>query len=266
MNILETIVEHKRGEVSASKARVTTSALSSMEFFARKTISLTGEVRKPLPFAVIAEVKRASPAAGMIRNNADPGLLAREYESHGAAAISVLTDERFFSGRLDDLQRTRQAVALPILRKDFIIDEYQIVEAKAYGADAILLIASVLAKTQLSDLFAAAGELHLECLVEVYGENELELLNLDLMKLVGVNNRDLRTFDVDVNRSITVARLLPGDVTVVSESGIHSALDLRRLRDAGIRAALIGEHLMAAPNPGHALKALLDALDDESKS
>jgi len=266
MNILETIVAHKREEVAASKGRVKTSALSSMEFFSRKTISLVEGLRKPRPFAVIAEVKRASPTAGMIRKDADSSLLAREYESNGAAAISVLTDERFFSGVLDDLRRARQAAALPILRKDFIFDEYQLFEAKAYGADAILLIAAVLDKTRLSDLFAAARELQLECLVELYGEKELDLLDLDRMKLVGVNNRDLRTFDVDVTRSITVARLLPRDVTVVSESGIHGAGDLRKLRSAGIKAALIGEHLMGASNPGHALRALLDDLDDKAKS
>jgi len=264
MNILETIVEHKREEITTRKSKVKSSALSDMEFYVRQPLSMTKALRQERRFSIIAEIKRSSPTAGSIKQNISPQSLAQEYESNGAAGISVLTDERFFSGTLDDLKCVRQAVSLPLLRKDFIIDEYQLFEAKAYGADAILLIAAILEKSQLMEYHSAAGELGLECLVELYEQKEIDKLNFDRMKLIGINNRDLRTFTIDLNRTFEIAQHVPKDMTLVSESGIQSSNDLMRLKSAGVHAALIGEYLMKAVQPGKALKELLQDLNNET--
>jgi indole-3-glycerol phosphate synthase len=256
-NILETIVAHKREEVESRRRRIRLSSLGEMEHFHRQRRSLRGSLESTQPFAVIAELKRSSPAAGALRTNLDCPAIARDYESNGAAGVSVLTDERFFSGSLEDLKSVRDEVRLPVLRKDFIIHEYQIAEARAYGADAVLLIAAILERSQLLELSAAAAESGLESLVELYDESEIDILDLDLMKLIGINNRDLRTFSVDVCRSIAMAEKLPDDATLVSESGIRTPDDLRRLKDAGIRAALIGEYFMLSEKPGRTLQQLL---------
>ena len=231
-----------------------------MEYFGRPTVSLRNALQAP-PFGIIAEMKRASPSAGAIRDRMDPTHVAQQFASHGAAAISVLTDERFFSGTLQDLRGVRKNVHLPLLRKEFIIDEYQVFEAKAYGADAVLLIASILEASRLNDLFFAARELQLECLVELYEGSEIDKLNLDQMNMVGINNRDLRTFTVDINRTFTISHDLPKNITIVSESGITSSDDLKRLRAHGISAALIGEHFMKSEHPGKALRQLLDGIE-----
>jgi indole-3-glycerol phosphate synthase len=259
MNFLQTIVEHKHEEVSKRKSATKRSTFEAMEHFGRQTLSLRDALLQP-PFGIIAEIKRSSPSAGTLRNSIEPTNVAEQYASHGAAAISVLTDERFFSGTLQDLQRVREIVHLPLLRKEFIIDEYQIFEARAYGADAVLLIASILESSQLNDLFLAAQELQLECLVELYEASEIDKLNLDHMNLVGINNRDLRTFSVDINRTFTISHDLPKNVTIVSESGITSSEDLKRLENHGITAALIGEHFMKSAHPGRALGQLLDGM------
>lgn len=257
MNILDQIVAHKKEELSARRRRRSISGFRDMEYFDRGTISLMESVKDHYPMAVIAELKRSSPSAGVLREHLDPPLLAGEYERSGAAAISVITDERFFGGSLDDLPVVRKAVNVPVMRKDFIIDEYQIFEAKAHGADAVLLIAAILDKSQLTELFMAAGELRMESLVELYEKGEIDKLDFDRMKLVGINNRDLRTFAVDVGRTMEMCKLFPGDVTVVSESGITSIDHLLQLRNAGIAAALIGECLMKSPSPGETLRQLL---------
>jgi len=264
MNILEQIIEHKRREVASRKQDVRLSALRAFEYFQRAPLSLRRSLIDHPTFGIIAEFKRSSPSAGQIRKNVAPADVAREYESHGAAGISVLTDERFFSGTLDDLHNVRASVHLPILRKDFVLDEYQLFEAKAAGADAALLIATILDKTQLRDLHEAAQELGLETLVELYDIHEIEKLDLDVMNLVGVNNRDLRTFTIDTGRTEDVARLLPKGVTLVSESGITTIAELKRLCDHGIRAALIGEYLMKAGQPGKALTELLEGVRRET--
>ena len=260
MNILETIVAHKREEVAIRKRQRRISALSEMEHFERQTIPFRDALRSKHPFAIIAEIKRASPSAGMLNNNVDPQKLAREYETNGAAAISVLTDQRFFNGTLDDLQSVRESVHLPLLRKEFIIDDYQIFEAKAYGADAILLIAAILERPQLQELFSAATELHLECLIELYDESEIDKLDFDRMKLVGINNRDLKTFEVNLLHTINMAYHFPKDITLVSESGISSANDLHKLKAVGVHAALMGECLMKAEQPGTVLRNLLEEI------
>ncbi len=264
MNILQEIAAEKRGEVADKKREQGIMALTRMPLFRRRSIPFAAALLERRPIALIAEFKRSSPSAGMICRQPDPAQTALSYQSAGAAAVSVLTDEKYFSGRSEDLTAVRNAVAIPVLRKDFIIDEYQIVEAKAYGADAVLLIASILDKNQLFDLFSAATEIGLECLVELYESSEIDILDVERMKLVGINNRDLRTFSVDTGRSLTVARRLPGNVLKVAESGIHSSDTLREYASGGISAALVGEHLMKAARPGEALKSLIEGISGET--
>ncbi|HMD13736.1 MAG TPA: indole-3-glycerol phosphate synthase TrpC, partial [Bacteroidota bacterium] len=230
------------------------------------TISLQKSVASHPIFGIIAEIKRSSPSAGILRKLNSPNDIAQMFEEHGAAGISVLTDEKYFAGTLDDLQSVRSDTQLPVLRKDFIIDDYQIVEAKAFGADAILLIAAILDRNQLAELYFAAREIGLECLVELYETKEIDILDLEQMKFIGVNNRDLRTFQVDLNHTLDVARHLPKDAAIVSESGITKARDLQSLSAGGIHAALIGEYFMKNDNPGKALGSMLKEFTDEIKS
>jgi len=209
---------------------------------------------------VIAEHKRRSPSAGAIRAGSSVAELARAYEAGGAAAMSVLTEERHFGGSLDDLRAARAACGLPLLRKDFIVDPYQLSEAAAAGADAVLLIVAALEPTRLRALHQGAGERGLDVLVEVHDHDEL-IVALDAgAAIIGVNNRDLRDFSVDLERTSSLLGELPAEVIVVSESGIRTREHLRHLRDQGVHAALIGEHLMREPDPGAALAALLDGL------
>jgi indole-3-glycerol phosphate synthase len=211
--------------------------------------------------AVIAEIKKASPSKGVIRAAFDPAWLARRYRAGGAAALSVLTDEPYFQGSLRNLEMASSAAPLPCLRKDFIVDEYQIVEARAHRADAILLIAAALSDSELKRLAQAARSLALDVLVEVHTAEELEgvlgALGETGADAIGVNNRDLKTFDVSAETSIALAGRIPASVVRVTESGIATRDDIVRLRKAGFDAFLIGESLMRQPDPGEALAALL---------
>jgi indole-3-glycerol phosphate synthase len=261
MNILDEIVQYKRDEVIRRQKKVKLSSLQEMEYFHRKPFSLQQSLQNGKPFSIIAEIKRSSPSAGTLNNNVHPPTRAVQYTEAGARGISVLTDEKFFSGSLDDLQSVRASISIPILRKDFIIDEYQLFEAKAYGADAVLLIAAILEKSQLKELFCAARELGLECLVELYEQKEIDRLDMDQMKLIGINNRNLRTLEVNLTHSIEIAKLLPKDSTIVSESGIQSSNDLKTLKQAGITSALIGEYFMKSEHPGETLKNLLQEIE-----
>ncbi|MHB1469514.1 MAG: indole-3-glycerol phosphate synthase TrpC, partial [Solirubrobacteraceae bacterium] len=209
--------------------------------------------------SVIAEVKRRSPSAGTLRAEIDVPALARAYEAGGAAALSVLTDGPHFDGSLEDLEAARAACALPILRKDFVIDPYQLHEAAAAGADAVLLIVAALSEAELSRLRQTATALGLDTLVEVHDERELEAALSAGADVVGVNNRDLRDFSVDVGRTFALLPRIPAGVTVVSESGIGAPEQLRELAAAGVSAVLIGESLVRAKDPGAALAALLRA-------
>jgi len=264
MNMLEQIVEHKRQELHAKKKKFKISDFRSMELFGRQSISLHQSILDHPAIGIIGEIKRSSPSAGNIRNDFEPELIAKQYGAGGAAGISILTDNKYFSGSVDDLKSVRGISELPLLQKDFIIDEYQLFEAKASGADAVLLIASIHDRSELLELYLAASELGLESLVEIHDSPEIDRLDLDMMKLVGVNNRDLKTMKIDLNNSITISRHLPKSTTTVSESGIRISADLRRLKEAGFKAALIGEHLMKAEHPGDALKELLDGLKNET--
>jgi indole-3-glycerol phosphate synthase len=207
---------------------------------------------------VIAECKRRSPSRGVLRADYDPAWIARGYEGAGAAAVSVLTEPTFFDGSLDDLAAVRRAVRLPLLRKDFVLDEYQILEARAMGADAVLLIVAALKGPALRRLLAHARSLGLAALVEVHDGPELAVALDAGADLVGVNARDLRTLQVDPAVAMRLIANIPGDVTAVAESGLREAADVRRLRDAGYRGFLVGERLMTAAVPGDALGALVE--------
>ena len=207
--------------------------------------------------AVIAELKKASPSRGLIRRDFDPARLARELEQAGATALSVLTDEEFFQGSLENLRIASAETSLPCLRKDFIVDEFQIVEAKANGADAILLILAALSQRELIALKQKAEDHDLDVLCEIHDEEEMQRALDAGCDLIGINSRDLRTFKVDLGTCLRLAERLPENVLAVAESGIESAADVLRLRSAGYAGFLIGESLMRADNPGEALKTLL---------
>lgn len=210
--------------------------------------------------AVIAELKKASPSKGVLRGVFHVGRIAWGFQQAGAAALSVLTEEQFFQGSLENLREASAACDLPCLRKDFIVDEFQLLEARANGADAVLLLASVLSTTELKALFARARELGLDVLCEVHDEAEVESALSAGCDIVGVNSRNLRTFEVDLNTPLRVAPRLPHNVLKVAESGIRSGEDIARLRATGFQAFLIGEALMRADDPGAALHALLQSV------
>jgi indole-3-glycerol phosphate synthase len=264
-DILERIVAVKRDEVAAGKARRSTASWRD-EALARRQDprdgrrDFAGALRSRVAegrAAVIAEVKKASPSKGVLREHFVPAEIAASYERHGAAALSVLTDERFFQGSVAFLQQARAACALPVLRKDFMVDEHQVAEAGAIGADCILLIAACLADGQMAELEACAFELGLAVLVEVHDAADLErALRHTRTPLVGVNNRNLKTFEVSLATTLALLPSLPTDRLLVTESGILARADVARMRDAGVNAFLVGEAFMRAPDPGAALAEL----------
>jgi len=209
------------------------------------------------PPAIVAEIKKASPSKGLLSANFDPAALAREYETGGAAALSVLTDEHFFQGSLANLCAARDAAALPVLRKDFTLDEYHVLEAAAHGADAILLIVAILDSKRIRKLRELAAAYAISALVEAHDEVEVDIALEGGADLIGVNNRDLKTFEVRLETSLRLAARIPPGVVKVAESGIHSASDVKLLQDAGFHAFLVGEHLMKAHSPAAALRALI---------
>ena len=209
--------------------------------------------------AIIAEIKKASPSKGVLARDFDPMRLARQYEAGGAAALSILTDQPFFQGSLADLRAARAACGLPVLRKDFTLEESHVLEAAAHGADAILLIAAILEEGELRGLRELAAGYGMAALVEVHDERELDKALASGAEIVGVNNRDLTTFQVTLETSLSLAARIPAGVLKVSESGIHCAQDVRRLLDAGYQAFLVGEHLMKSSDPDGALRALIAA-------
>jgi indole-3-glycerol phosphate synthase len=252
--VLARIVEHKREELlRASATRAEWERKAQEKLRTRRDFRAALLARTP---AIIAEIKKASPSKGLLADEFDPAAIARDYERGGASALSVLTDEKFFQGSLADLAAARAATALPVLRKDFILDEYQVAEAGAHGADAILLIAAVLPAGSLRRLREYAGEFQMAALVEVHDERELEIALASDAAIIGVNNRNLGTFEVLLDTSVRLAERIPAGVVKVSESGITSAADIRRLHEAGFDACLIGEHLMQAPNRTEALRVL----------
>jgi indole-3-glycerol phosphate synthase len=216
-----------------------------------------GALRARHPMALIGEVKRASPSAGLIRQDFDPVTIAKMYAAHGAACVSVLTDERYFQGSLEYLRQIRAAIDRPVLRKDFILDPYQVLEARTAGADCVLLIAECLDDAQLADLYACTTALGMSALIELYEPENLDrVLRLD-PPMIGVNNRNLKTMTTDLGHCMTVRRSVPVDVLMVGESGIHTRDDVLRLQNAGIHAILVGETLMRADDIGAKVEELL---------
>ncbi len=258
MSLLRTILRHKKGEVRVSKKAVPFTLIrkAALSLPRKKTIFLAA-LRASRSFAVIAEIKHRSPSKGVLSKSFDPVRIARQYEKAGAAALSVLTDKKFFGGSPEFIRRIQAATRLPVLRKDFILEEYQVYESRLLGADAILLIASALGKAKMRVLYRLAASLGLDTLFEVHNLAELKKVLPLKPRLVGVNNRDLRSFRVDLAVSERLARHIPKNILFVSESGIQTREDLKRLRSAGARAALVGESLMREKDPGRALKRLL---------
>jgi indole-3-glycerol phosphate synthase len=251
-DILAQIVEQKKLELVSRETGIEVRAERSITERRDFLAALTG--RAP---AVIAEVKKASPSKGLLAAEFEPASIARAYEEGGAAALSVLTDEKHFLGSLSDLESARAAVRLPVLRKDFTIDAYHVHEAAAHGADAILLIAAILSERRMRDFRELAERYRMTALVEVHGEEELGPAVASGARLIGVNNRNLHTFEVKLETALRLAEKIPAGVVRVAESGIHSSADVERLRAAGYQAFLVGEHLMKSGDPAGALRALL---------
>jgi indole-3-glycerol phosphate synthase len=255
-DILAQIIAHQHDVVAAARGVRPVAELRRDPGHAAERRSLRHALTSRRP-AVIAECKRRSPSKGVLREPYDPVAIARGYAAAGAAAISVLTNERFFGGSLDDLRAVRAAVPVPVLRKDFVVDAYQLDEARAAGADAVLLIVAGLTPAALGDLHRQALELGLEVLTEVHDEAELEIARGIGASIIGVNNRNLKTFVTDLAISERIARLVPDGTVLVAESGLRDGSDLARLARSGIGAFLVGEAFMTAPEPGRALAAML---------
>jgi indole-3-glycerol phosphate synthase len=253
---LSTIIGHVREETQRRRRQVSESALRERALFHAPTRGfaqrLRGDSRR-----IIAEVKRASPSKGLLRGDFDPIEIARELANHGASALSVLTEERFFQGSLLHLEQIKREVALPLLRKDFILDRYQLIEARSYGADAVLLIAAAVDPTLLDELQEEANSLSLDTLVEVHTERELERALRARCHLIGINNRDLKTFEISLATTERLAPLIPAGMTAVCESGIDNLEQIDHIESLGIHVFLIGESLMRASHPGAKLKELL---------
>ncbi len=253
--VLARIVEHKRSEVAARRKALPLAATRERAERAPPVRGFRAALDRRRP-AVIAELKKASPSAGVIRACFDAAAIAESYARAGAACLSVLTDERFFQGADRHLREARSASDLPVLRKDFIVDAYQLYESRALGADCVLLMASVLERAALADFARLATTLGLDVLFEVHDRAELDTVLSLQPALIGVNNRDLRTFEICLNTTTALRGHVPADVTVVAESGIHTRADVRRLRAAGVHAFLVGTAFMRQADPGDALTAL----------
>lgn len=257
MTILEQIIVNKKQEVEALKKQFTIADLERREFFGRKVLSFKDFLLNRS--GVIAEFKRKSPSKGIINANADVAETTLAYNNAGASALSVLTDEKYFGGSNENLLKARKVNEIPVLRKDFIIDEFQIIEAKSIGADIILLIASNLEIKQCLTLAKFAKNLGLNVLLEVHNKEELKFIN-EFVDAVGVNNRNLNTFTVDVNTSLELVKDIPNDFLKISESGIYKAETIKMLKAAGFQGFLIGENFMREANPGQACKKFIEEL------
>jgi len=264
MNILETIIAQKRKEVDEKKRSMDIDSLmSSSTAFGRKCFSLKEALTSEGATGIIAEFKRRSPSKGWIHEGIPISEVVPFYESNGAAAISVLTDKEFFGGDIEELRSARAKVGIPLLRKDFMVDDYQLYEAKSYGADVILLIAACLSRDEAIKLARKAKELGLETLLEVHNEEELHHIT-DEIDIIGVNNRNLGTFETDIQTSIRLIKYMPRDKPVISESGISDVDTILRLRDAGFKGFLIGETFMKQKSPAIAFADFMKSLNKGS--
>jgi indole-3-glycerol phosphate synthase len=262
--VLDRIVANKREEIALVKQRRDLQALKDAIASAPEIRNFAEALKRHDRIRLLAEVKKASPSKGVIRPQFQPVDIARAYEAGGAAAISVLTDEPFFQGQLEYLTRIRQTVSIPVLRKDFILDEYQVYEARVAGADAVLLIAECLPGDELLHLYECITGLGMTALVELYDPIHLDRVLATGSPLVGVNNRDLRTFAVDLEHVIRLRSQIPTNVTLVAESGIFTAAEVQRLEEAGVDAILVGESLMRQENVEQAVRLLMGTQADEA--
>ena len=260
MHILDKIVAAKRREVDLKKSLIPISQLEKSTLFKRTPLSLS-QLLIESRSGIIAEHKRRSPSKSVINNSLSVEEVVRGYEEAGVCGISVLTDNQFFGGSLDDLLLARASVQIPLLRKEFIIDEYQLLEAKAFGADVILLIAAVLKEEEIQNLSSNASHLGLEVLVEIHNEEELEKIHSPHIDMIGVNNRNLKTFEVSVDTSTTLAGKIPNDVVKISESGLADHKTIDNLRAHGFKGFLMGESFMRTENPGKAASNLIKKLE-----
>ncbi len=258
MNILDKIIAHKKIEVEERKLAVPVAMLEKQEFFLRQTLSLKQFLLDDSKTGIITEFKRKSPSKGVINADVDVLEVTKAYTNNGASCLSVLTDETFFGGTTADLIKAR-VNAIPVLRKDFMIDEYQLLEAKAMGADVILLIAACLTVKEVKTLAGAAKNLGLSVLLELHAEEELEHI-CDDTELVGINNRNLKTFEVDIDRSLRMAEKIPANKVKIAESGIGSADTVRLFRQNGFRGFLMGENFMKEADPGKAFAKFVQEL------
>lgn len=258
-NILEEIIENRKKTVAQSKNIISMQAWEMMPFYKRTCLSLKKNLLNENLTGIIAEFKRASPSKGIINADADIFDVALDYEMNGAAAVSVLTEPIYFKGNSDDLMGIRAGMKIPLLRKDFIFDEYQIAESKAIGADVILLIAACLTAVEVKRLATFANNIGLEVLLELHDEDELKHI-CDATTLIGINNRNLKTFEVDIERSLRMAAQIPDDKIKIAESGISNVETIQVFKDAGFKGFLMGENFMKEKNPGEAFKQFVQKL------
>jgi len=259
MDILQKIVTDKRIEVKLRKQLIPTKQLEQSILFERKTISLANKLKNSTS-GIIAEHKRRSPSKQVINHNLNVFDVAKGYENAGVCGMSVLTDGKYFGGSLDDLLTARASCNLPLLRKEFIIDPYQILEAKAYGADVILLIAAILTRAEIKQFSEFAKSLHLDVLLEVHNQEELQKAIMPSLDMLGVNNRNLKTFEVSLETSKTLSEQIPNDFVKVSESGISSVKAIQQLQPYGYKGFLIGENFMKTENAGNSAKQFIEEL------
>ena len=260
-NILQEIINYKKIEVESSSKRMPLRTISHLIDSCPTTRGFIEAINVRLQFqqpAVIAEIKKASPSKGLLRDDFNPIAIAKSYEQNGAACLSILTDEKFFQGSNEYLSQVHEVCPLPILRKDFIIDAYQVYEARVIGADCILLIVAILDDAQLQDLADLATHLGMDVLVEVHNQMELERALSINVRLIGINNRNLKTFDTDIKTTLDLLDQIPKKHIVVSESGIHTPEDIALLSEVGVHTFLIGEAFMKADDPGTALSKLFN--------
>lgn len=258
-NILDKIVEHKRKELEAVKANLSVSELEKSPQFEKKSYSLTESLKHPERTGIIAEFKRQSPSKGIINDQAKVADVTQAYEKYGASGVSVLTNQEFFGGTVEDVKAAR-AIEIPILRKEFIVDEYQIIEAKAIGADVILLIAECLTASEVKDFTQLAHSLGMQVILEMHSEKQLDKIAAD-QQIVGINNRDLTTFKVDLEQSIKLCHRLPPEMLKIAESGISNPQTILDLKKEGFDGFLIGENFMKQSNPGTAFKEFVEQLN-----
>ncbi|WP_109830853.1 indole-3-glycerol phosphate synthase TrpC [Reichenbachiella versicolor] len=257
MNVLDKIVEQKKKEVAEQKVQTTVDALKATDGFQRTGISVVERLQANNSFGIISEFKRQSPSKGIINDSADVSEVTKGYCDAGASAVSILTDEQFFGGTMEDLKRARPHLDCPVLRKDFIIDEYQVYQTKSLGADLMLLIAAILTKEEVVKYTDLAHEIGLEVLLEIHNEEEYNHCYYEKVDVLGVNNRDLKRFKTTIQNSIDLAKILPEEQLKISESGISSIEEMKLLQTHGFKGFLIGESFMRTEDPAAELEKFL---------